>query len=36
MDSFIPASRINPLAVSVMAEEGIDISGRGTQEVFDA
>ena len=36
MDSFIPASRINPLAVSVMAEEGIDISGKGTQEVFDA
>ena len=26
---------LNPLAVSVMAEEGIDISGKKTQEVFD-
>ncbi len=26
---------LNPLAVSVMAEEGIDISAKGTQEVFD-
>lgn len=26
---------LNPLAVAVMAEEGIDISGKKTQEVFD-
>jgi len=26
---------LNPLAVTVMAEEGIDISGKKTQEVFD-
>ena len=30
-----PGSRLNPYAVKVMQEVGIDISNKGTQHVFD-
>ena len=26
---------VNPLVVAVMAEDGIDLAGKGTQKVFD-
>jgi len=32
---FDPAETVNPLVVEVMKEEGIDLSGKKTQKVFD-
>ena len=35
MSAGLDPTRINPLVVTVMAEEGIDLSGKKTRKVFD-